>query len=161
DAESLAVAAADEFARSAAEAIGKRGLFHVALSGGSTPRALYRRLTKAPHRGAVAWESVRFFFGDERCVPPDSERSNFRVARAEALRPARVPASADLPDERGGRAPPGRGGLREVPARARARPAAQVGPGPPGPGRGRPHRFALPGHAGSGGKQTPRRRELH
>jgi len=91
DAESLAVAAADEFARSAADAIGKRGLFHVALSGGSTPRALYRRLTKAPHRGAVAWESVRFFFGDERCVPPDSERSNFRMAREELFDPLRIP----------------------------------------------------------------------
>jgi 6-phosphogluconolactonase len=90
DADSLALAAADEFARSAAEAVGRRGLFHVALSGGSTPRALYRRLTRAPHRGAVAWESVRFFFGDERCVPPDDARSNFRLARATLFDPLEI-----------------------------------------------------------------------
>ena len=90
DAESLAVAGADEFARSAAEAIGKRGFFHVALSGGSTPRALYRRLTKPPHRAAIPWESVRFFFGDERSVPPDNERSNFRMARKELFDPLQI-----------------------------------------------------------------------
>lgn len=87
DAESLAVAAADEFARSAADAAGRRGMFHVALSGGSTPRALYHRLTRAPHRGAIPWDAVRFFFGDERCVPPDDERSNFRMARETLFAP--------------------------------------------------------------------------
>jgi 6-phosphogluconolactonase len=90
DADSLALAAADEFARSAAEAIRKRGLFHVALSGGSTPRSLYRRLTRAPHRGVIPWDGIRFYFGDERCVPPEDGRSNFRMARETLFDPLRV-----------------------------------------------------------------------
>src|SRR5262249_22411813 len=90
DADSLALAAADEFARSAADAVSRRGLFHVALSGGSTPRALYRRLTKPPHRGAIPWDSVRFFFGDERCVPPGDDRSNYRMAREALFNPLRI-----------------------------------------------------------------------
>lgn len=91
DAESLALAAADEFARSAAEAVRKRRFFRVALSGGSTPRALYRRLTRAPYRAAISWEHVRFFWGDERCVPPDSKRSNYRMARETLLDPLEIP----------------------------------------------------------------------
>jgi 6-phosphogluconolactonase len=90
DAESLALAAADEFARSAAEAVRKKRLFRVALSGGSTPRALYRRLTRPPHRGAIAWERIRFFWGDERCVPPGSKRSNYRMARETLLDPLEI-----------------------------------------------------------------------
>jgi 6-phosphogluconolactonase len=91
DAESLALAAADEFARSAAEAIRKRRLFRVALSGGSTPRALYRRLTRAPFRSVISWERVLFFWGDERCVPPLSKRSNYRMARETLLEPLEIP----------------------------------------------------------------------
>ena len=91
DAESLALAAADEFARSAAESAGNGRLFRVALSGGSTPRALYRRLTRPPYRGAIAWEHIRFFWGDERCVPPGSKRSNFRMARETLLDPLDIP----------------------------------------------------------------------
>ncbi len=92
DAESLALAAADEFARSAADAVRNRRLFRVALAGGATPRALYRRLTRPPYRSAIAWERVRFFWGDERCVPPDSRRSNYRMARETLLDPLEIPA---------------------------------------------------------------------
>jgi 6-phosphogluconolactonase len=91
DAESLALAAADEFARSAADAVRNRRLFRVALSGGSTPHALYRCLTRPPYRSAIAWERVRFFWGDERCVPPDSKRSNYRMARETLLDPLGIP----------------------------------------------------------------------
>ncbi len=48
----------------------------VVLSGGSTPRALYQRLSRADHK----WDQVEFFFGDERCVPREDERSNARMA---------------------------------------------------------------------------------
>ena len=90
-AEELAVAGADEFARSAGEATRGGGLFRVALAGGSTPRALYRRLTRPPHRGAIRWERILFFWGDERCVPPGEERSNYRMARETLLDPLRIP----------------------------------------------------------------------
>jgi 6-phosphogluconolactonase len=53
---------------------------HVALSGGSTPRRAYELAAAARQD----WSSVEFWWGDERCVPPDDERSNFRLAR-EAL----------------------------------------------------------------------------
>ena len=91
DAESLALAAADEFARSAAEAVRDGRPFRVALSGGSTPRALYRRLTRPPYRAAIAWKRVRFFWGDERCVPPGSRRSNYRMARETLIDPLEIP----------------------------------------------------------------------
>ncbi len=61
----------------AREAIEKRGRFAVALSGGSTPRALYASLVGAP----LDWDHCQIFFGDERCVPPEHADSNFRMAR--------------------------------------------------------------------------------
>src|SRR5438067_8451626 len=48
----------------------------IALSGGSTPKAVYERLAETPYD----WSDVNVFFGDERCVPPDHEDSNFRMA---------------------------------------------------------------------------------
>ncbi len=87
DPEALAQEGAQEFVAAAAEAIGSRGVFRVALSGGSTPRALHERLTRAPLREAADWKKVRFFWGDERCVPPDHPRSNYRMARETLLQP--------------------------------------------------------------------------
>jgi 6-phosphogluconolactonase len=58
----------------------------VLLSGGSTPGAFYRRLAGAEY----PWEQVEFFFGDERCVPREDERSNARMAEEALL--AKVPA---------------------------------------------------------------------
>jgi 6-phosphogluconolactonase len=91
DAAALAEAAAREFARAAGDAIADRGIFRVVLAGGSTPRALYRRLTRAPYRRAIRWDRIRFFFGDERCVPPDHERSNYRMARETLFDPLKIP----------------------------------------------------------------------
>jgi 6-phosphogluconolactonase len=68
-----------EAARSAGQ---ERGRFIVALAGGSTPRPVYRRLAETP--SMVDWSVVEFFWGDERCVPPDHPDSNYRLAR-EAL----------------------------------------------------------------------------
>lgn len=79
-------AGAEEFVRAAQEAIRERGRFAAALSGGSTPRGLYALLAddKEPFRPRLEWGLVHFFWGDERCVPPDHPESNFRMAR-EAL----------------------------------------------------------------------------
>jgi 6-phosphogluconolactonase len=44
-------------------------------------------LTQSPHRKAIDWKRVVFFFGDERCVPPDSDRSNYRMARETLFEP--------------------------------------------------------------------------
>lgn len=77
----LAVAAADRFVEAAQAAIDATGSFFVALSGGSTPRALFAALASPAYASRVAWPGVRVFWGDERCVPPDDAESNYRMAR--------------------------------------------------------------------------------
>ncbi len=84
DAAALAAAVADRFIGAANAAIVSRGRFDVALAGGSTPKAAYALLASPGLRDRVAWDRVQFFFGDERCVPPGDQESNFRMAR-EAL----------------------------------------------------------------------------
>ena len=70
-------------------AIGARGQFRIALSGGNTPRPVYREL--AARTQDHSWERTFVTFGDERCVPPDHEQSNFRMARESLFIPAAVP----------------------------------------------------------------------
>src|SRR5579871_3259137 len=65
--------------------------FTVALSGGSTPAILYRLLAAPPFRDAISWRDVHLFFGDERCVPPDSPDSNFRMASETLLSQIEIP----------------------------------------------------------------------
>lgn len=89
----VAEAAAHLFVVAAADAIAARGEFTVALSGGSTPEALYRLLAEPDHAQQVDWSRVQVFFGDERCVPPDDERSNYGKARETLL--DRVPLPPD------------------------------------------------------------------
>jgi 6-phosphogluconolactonase len=80
DRDAMAAEAADRFAHAAAEAIEKHGIFSVALSGGQTPRALFEVLAREPYRALIDWTKVEIFFGDERCVPPDSSESNYGMA---------------------------------------------------------------------------------
>jgi 6-phosphogluconolactonase len=91
DAEGVCVRAAQEFLQLAEESVVARGRFTVALSGGSTPRALYQLLSAAPNRGRVDWSSVEFFWGDERSVPPDDKASNFRMANEAMLQTLAIP----------------------------------------------------------------------
>jgi 6-phosphogluconolactonase len=93
DAAALAEAGALEFARAASAALEAREVFRVVLAGGSTPRALYARLTRPPFRRSIRWDRVRFSFGDERCVPPDHDRSNYRMARQALFDPLQIPAA--------------------------------------------------------------------
>jgi 6-phosphogluconolactonase len=93
DAEAVARAATETFARLASEAVGERGTFSVALSGGTTPRRVYELLAGEEFRDAVQWPKVHVFFGDERTVPPDHAESNYRMA-SEALL-SRVPVPSE------------------------------------------------------------------
>jgi 6-phosphogluconolactonase len=77
---SLAHAAASRFQESATIAIAQRGVFSVALAGGSTPRRTYSLLAAEPYRSQIEWDKIHFFWGDERCVPPDHPDSNYRMA---------------------------------------------------------------------------------
>jgi 6-phosphogluconolactonase len=54
---------------------------HIALTGGSTPRAAYQRLADM----RLDWSQSTLWWGDERCVPPDDERSNYRLAKETLL----------------------------------------------------------------------------
>src|SRR5215467_1119629 len=92
DLESLAEEAAGEFRRAASEGMRRRSFFRVALAGGSTPRLLHEQLVRERGRFRIEWKRVRFFFGDERCVPPDNERSNYRMARETLFDPIGISA---------------------------------------------------------------------
>jgi len=86
DGDAVARAAADAIA-DASDAAGER--FAIALSGGSTPKATYALLAGDPYRDRIDWSRWHVFFGDERRVPLDDERSNYRNAREALL--SRVP----------------------------------------------------------------------
>jgi len=91
DLEAIGEAAAKRFLDAARRAVEKTDRFIVVLAGGSTPKALYRRLTEEPYRKAVPWKRTYFVFGDERCVPPDHAESNYRMAHETLLGPLEIP----------------------------------------------------------------------
>ncbi len=77
DKNDLATAAAQLFSFLASQAVGSRGRFSVALSGGSTPQALFSILAEPPYSTDLPWSSIHFFWGDERLVSPDDPGSNY------------------------------------------------------------------------------------
>ena len=89
--ESLNRAAAELFVRQAQLCVNQRERFIVALSGGQTPRRLYEMLAGPPFRDAVAWDKTHIFWGDERCVPADDQRSNAVMAREALLDHVPIP----------------------------------------------------------------------
>ena len=87
-ARSFAAEAAELIADSARIAIAKHGIFRLGLSGGSTPQPVYAELARsAPD---LPWQKIQITFGDERCVPPDHEESNYLMAKRSLLDPAGV-----------------------------------------------------------------------
>ncbi len=76
----LEEAVADLFVDDARSTIEQRGAFFAALSGGTTPKAAYALLTRADCRTVIDWQRVFIYFGDERCVPPESNESNYKMA---------------------------------------------------------------------------------
>jgi 6-phosphogluconolactonase len=91
--EKLADAVARHIVARAADAITAAGRFTLALAGGSTPQAAYTRLATGDLAHRVDWRLVHALWGDERCVPPDDPRSNYRMAKEALL--DRVPIPAD------------------------------------------------------------------
>jgi 6-phosphogluconolactonase len=89
DPDGVARAAASRVTELARESIESRGLFTLALAGGSTPRRVYELLAGDEFRSRVDWANVHVFFGDERAVPADHADSNFRMANETLL--SRVP----------------------------------------------------------------------
>src|SRR3954464_13756553 len=111
DPTALADEAARRFVALAQAAIADHGRFTVALSGGSTPRALYERLAHPPPSEAVDWSNPHALWGDERTVPPDDIESSYRMARETLLAHVPIPAANIYPV-------PTVGGTPEAAARA-------------------------------------------
>ncbi|HMF27506.1 MAG TPA: 6-phosphogluconolactonase [Candidatus Cybelea sp.] len=91
DPQALARALADLFVSIGRMSMGDRGSFHVALSGGDTPRAAYQLLAREPWCDELSWSDVFIYFGDERCVPPDDEQSNYLMAKHAFLDSVGIP----------------------------------------------------------------------
>lgn len=87
DLDALSRAAADDLAAIARAAVAERGACHIALSGGSTPRRLFQLLAQRG-AGALPWQGLVLWWGDERTVPPDHADSNYRMAREALIDPA-------------------------------------------------------------------------
>jgi 6-phosphogluconolactonase len=104
DADTLARAAAAEVLRLAERSVAERGLFTLALAGGSTPKKLYGLLATDPAYRTLPWDKTHFFFGDERHVPPDHAESNYLMVKNSLLSTGLVPEQnvhrvrAELPD---------------------------------------------------------------
>lgn len=84
--------AATHWIHTAARAIQQRGRFMVALSGGSTPKAIYQKIASA-HSQDLDWEGVHLFWSDERCVPPEHPDSNYKMAMESGFQKLPIPPS--------------------------------------------------------------------
>lgn len=71
--------------------LGKAPL-HLAVSGGSTPRALFELLVSPEFIHRIRWEHLHLYWVDERCVPPTDEQSNYGMTEQAMLRTAPIPA---------------------------------------------------------------------
>ena len=66
--------------------------FHIALSGGSTPKSIFEYLAEH-HQKTIQWNKVKFYWGDERCVPPSDSESNYKMAYDSLLSKLQIPSS--------------------------------------------------------------------
>jgi 6-phosphogluconolactonase len=96
DSQALFVRAAEEIVHISGESICTHGQFSLCLTGGNTPADVYRLIATRFHL-SVDWNAVHLFWGDERCVPPDDEASNYGMANrtmlsklTEDLRPEQI-----------------------------------------------------------------------
>jgi len=85
--EDMGAAVARRVVELAAQAIASRGVFHVALAGGETPRTCYEKLRSLP----IEWQHVQVYFGDERCLPAGDARRNDAMARETLLANVAIP----------------------------------------------------------------------
>ncbi len=90
----LAAAAAALFTQTAIAAATARGTARIAISGGSTPTAMFALLADPaqPYLNHIPWAKLQLFWVDERCVPPGDPESNYGVAKAVMLDKLPLPA---------------------------------------------------------------------
>lgn len=93
DASAMAERAAAEFVAAAQDAVAQRGEFYAAISGGKTPRLFFEQLAQPAVSAQIPWDKTCLFWADERCVPPDSPDSNYRLAMETFLSVVPIPSS--------------------------------------------------------------------
>ncbi|MGJ5818156.1 6-phosphogluconolactonase [Paludibaculum fermentans] len=89
DAQGAAEGCARAIADRLNEAIAARGIATLAVSGGSTPKLMFREMCSL----ALDWSRIHLFWVDERIVPPDDEQSNYRMTRENLIIPGQLPES--------------------------------------------------------------------
>ncbi|GMR07048.1 MAG: 6-phosphogluconolactonase [Gammaproteobacteria bacterium] len=93
----LCQSAAADFADMATIAVNDHGAFHVALSGGTTPRHLHNTLCNDKFRNDIPWKNLHIYWGDERAVALDHPDSNYRMARESLLDHVPIPQDQIYP----------------------------------------------------------------
>ncbi|WP_421877578.1 6-phosphogluconolactonase [Marinoscillum sp.] len=73
------------------QAAGKSS-FHVVLSGGSTPKILFDYLAQK-YAQSDLWKNIHFYWGDERCVPPTDDQSNYKMTKERLFDHVDIPAA--------------------------------------------------------------------
>ena len=91
DPEHLAARSVEIFVDEAQNAIKAKDTFYVAISGGNTPRRFFELLGEVPKAKSLSWDRIHLFWVDERCVPPDSQWSNYKLAADTFLPKVAIP----------------------------------------------------------------------
>ncbi|MCX6989576.1 MAG: 6-phosphogluconolactonase [Chlamydiae bacterium] len=73
-------------------AVKSHGAFYIALSGGSTPKAIFEKLTSSPIKEQIDWTKVHLFWGDERSVGPENPESNYHMAMEAGFKNMGIPS---------------------------------------------------------------------
>ncbi len=91
DATATVLFSAHHFLDLAKKNIHQKGSFFAALSGGSTPKAIYQALAKSDELESIDWTKVFLFFSDERAVPPTDSDSNYHMAMTSGIEKLAIP----------------------------------------------------------------------
>jgi len=84
------VEVAHEFSSYFADLVAEKKDFHLALSGGSTPKLIFDALA-SEYGDKIDWSKIHFYWGDERCVPPTDEQSNYKMTEEHLFSKINVP----------------------------------------------------------------------
>jgi len=87
------------------KAISEQGRFTLLLSGGAAPRGVYALMAGRDCRGRFQWQNIHFFWGDERYLPPEDPKSNYRMVAETLLTQVDIPPENIHPMRTGERTP--------------------------------------------------------
>lgn len=91
DSKQLAAKGAEIVCKTAKETVDRQGHFAVAVSGGSTPRAMHRLMSQEPYLSDIPWQKTHIFWADERMVAFEHPDSNFGTAQKDFLGKIPIP----------------------------------------------------------------------